>query len=87
VRGKDGIWMKPMDEYLTLIADLVAQHCYEENGIYESGCISVNAEAICLLCDKGWMVMVNDGIGRNCSARFKVDGPISGFTGNNPVNA
>lgn len=75
------------NEYLTLVADLVAQHCYENDGVYESGCIGVNAQAIRLLCTEGWMVMVHDGIGRNCSARFKLDGPITGFIGHDPANA
>lgn len=69
---------------LGLIADLVAQHCYEKDGVYESSCISTNAEAIRFLCAKGWMEMVNDGIGRNCSARFKSTGPITGFIGHDP---
>lgn len=60
---------KSMNE-LNLIADLVAQNCFEKDGVYESGCISTNADAIRYLCEKGWMEMVHDGIGRNCSAKF-----------------
>lgn len=69
---------------LGIIADLVAQNCYEEDGVYESGCIGAHADAIRFLCAKGHMKMVCDGIGRNCSARFKLDGPITGFIGHNP---
>lgn len=73
-----------MSDETEIIADMVAQHCYEKEGIYESGCISANADAIRFLCAEGWMEMVHDGIGRNCSARFKLRGSITGFIGHNP---
>lgn len=37
------------------LADMVAQHCHEEKGVYDTGCITTNKEALILLCDLGVM--------------------------------
>jgi hypothetical protein len=69
-----------MELELSLIADLVAQHCHCEDEVYDSGCISANADAIRYLCEKGWMEMVQDGPGTNCRAIFR----LNGFIDRNP---
>ena len=46
------------DEVLEILADMVRQHvwCDEKTGIYDSGCISTNKEALIVLVKRGVMV-------------------------------
>jgi hypothetical protein len=55
---------------LELVCDLVAQHCYQEDGVYETGCLRTNKDAMKVLVKHGLMVEVRDGFGRNYWARF-----------------
>ena len=58
-------------EAIELVADLVAQGCYEKDGVYETCCISTHKDALKFLVRVGIMEEVKDGIGRNYWARFK----------------
>lgn len=58
-------------EAIGLVADLVAQCCFEKEGVYETCCIRVYKDAMKFLVKQGVMEEVKDGIGRNYWARFK----------------
>jgi len=48
-----------------ILLEMVEQYCHEdENGVYDSGFIGVNADAIRALIELGYMTKVHDGGGR-----------------------
>jgi len=59
------------EEIAELLLGMVVQHCHEgPDGVYDSGFIGINAEAIRALCDVGVMTAVHDGGGRCIQARI-----------------
>ena len=65
-------------ELLTLLAEMVFQHCAEsKGGVLDTCCLSVNKDAMLALVRAGVMVEVNKGYGRAYLARFVVsDDPV-----------
>jgi hypothetical protein len=63
------------EDLVDLLLEMVQQHCHEKDGVYDSGFISIDADAIRALIVLGKMREVNDGGG----GRF-VEASIGGIT-------